>query len=484
MSSVKQETLSGVKWTAIENFSVNGIQFIIGIVMARLLAPEDYGVIGMIAIFIAISQTFINCGFSAALIRKIDRTQADYSTVFYFNFVTAIFFYILLFFAAPYIADFFNTPILKAVVRVIAINLVIGSLAAVHRVTLTIKIDFKSQAIVSFTSCILSGSVGLYLAYTGYGVWALVGQQVLGALLSAIGIWWTSHWHPSFIFSWSSFKQLFSFGSKLLAANLLHTIYMNFTTMAIGKFYSPTQLGYYNRGNNFASLPSSNLVGILQRVTFPILSKIQDDEERLIGVYRKYIRITSLPVFFLMCMLVGISKAMVIILIGEKWLDCVIYLQILCFAMMFDHITTVNMNLLQVKGRSDYVLKTEFIKKSISFAMIIAAIPLGVVAICISRAIYTQIAIFLSTYYTGKAYGLSYRKQFVDFFPYFAKAMIAMTPSLILCSTDINPYLTITFGIILNTIIYFLFVRKDEQWFEVKDLALGFIKRLRNETSN
>lgn len=479
MSSVKQETLSGVKWTAIENFSVNGIQFIIGIVMARLLTPEDYGVLGMIAIFIAISQTFINCGFSAALIRKIDRTQADYSTVFYFNFVTAIFFYILLFFAAPYIAAFFNTPILKGVVRVIAVNLIINSLAAVHRATLTIKIDFKSQAIVSFVTCIFSGSVGLYLAYTGWGVWALVGQQVLGALLSAIGIWWTSHWHPSFIFSLSSFKELFSFGSKLLAANLLHSIYTNFTTMAIGKFYSSTQLGYYNRGSNFASLPSSNLVGILQRVTFPILSKLQEDDERLIGVYRKYICITSLPVFFLMCMLVGISKPMVIILIGEKWLDCVIYLQILCFAMMFDHITTVNMNLLQVKGRSDYVLKTEFIKKAISFAMIIAAIPLGVVAICISRVIYTQIAIFLSTYYTGKIYGLSYRKQFIDFFPYFAKAMIAMAPSLILCSTIINPYLTITIGIIINTIIYFLFVRKDEQWFEIKELALGFIKRTR-----
>lgn len=479
MSSVKQETISGVKWSAIENFSVQGVQFVLGITMARLLLPKDYGVLGMIAIFIAISQTFINCGFTAALIRKIDRTQTDCSTVFYFNFVTAIFFYLILFITAPYIAEFFNTPILKSVVRVIAINLVIDSLAAVHRATLTIKIDFKSQAIVSFTTCILSGFVGLYLAYTGYGVWALVWQQVLGALLSAMGIWWTSHWHPSLIFSWPSFKELFAFGSKLLAANLLHTIYMNFTTMAIGKYYSASQLGYYNRGNNFASLPSSNLVGILQRVTFPILSKIQDDEEHLICVYRKYIRITSLPVFFLMCMLVGISKPMVILLIGEKWLDCVIYLQILCFAMMFDHITTVNMNLLQVKGRSDYVLRTEFIKKTISFAMIIAAIPLGVMAICLSRVIYTQIAIFLSTYYTGKAYGLSYRKQFVDFFPYFAKAMIAMSLSLILCSTDFTPYATITVGIIINSVIFYLLVRRDDLWIEVKDLALGFLKRFR-----
>lgn len=479
MGVVKQETLSGVKWSAIENFSVQGLQFVIGLVMARLLVPSDYGVLGMIAIFIAISQTFINCGFTAALIRKINRTQADCSTVFFFNIASALFFYILLFFSAPYIADFFNTPILISIVRVIAINLVVDSLSAVHRTQLTIKIDFKSQAIISFVTCVVSGSIALYLAYIGYGVWALVYQQIIAAGLSAIGTWWASQWQPSLVFSWYSFKELFAFGSKLLTANLLHTLYMNLTTLVIGRFYSATQLGYYTRGDNFASLPSSNLVGILQRVTFPILSKIQNEEERMLGVYRKYIRFTSLPVFFLMCMLVGISKPMVVILITEKWIDCVVYLQVLCFAMMFDHITTINMNLLQVKGRSDLVLKTEIIKKSISFAMIIGAVPFGVLAICVSRVIYTQIAIFLSTYYTGKTYGLSYKKQFSDFFPYFAKAIFAMVPSLILCSTNINPFVTITVGICVNTAIYYMFVRTDEQWLEVKEMIGGYFGKFK-----
>lgn len=476
MSSVRQATLSGVKWSAIENFSVQGIQFILGLIMARLLMPEDYGVLGMIGIFIAVSQTFINCGFTAALIRKIDRTQADCSTVFFFNIAAATFFYVLLFFAAPYIANFFDTPILTSVVRVIAINLVIDSLSAVHRTQLTIRIDFKSQAIISFITCIVSGAIALYLAYSGFGVWALVFQQVIAATLSAVCTWWASHWHPSLVFSKQSFKDFFSFGSKLLTANLLHTLYMNITTMAIGKYYSAAQLGYYSRGNNFASLPSSNLVGILQRVTFPILSKIQNDEARMLGVYRKYIRITSLPVFFLMCMLVAVSKPLVIIVITDKWIDCVIYLQVLCFAMMFDHITTVNMNLLQVKGRSDLVLKTEFIKKGISFAMIIASIPFGVLAICISRVIYTQIAIFLSTYYTGKAYGLSYRKQFNDFFPYFLRAMIAMAPSLVLCTFDFNPYMAITLGILVNTLIYYILIRTDVTWKEVKSMILDYFK--------
>ncbi|WP_303005022.1 lipopolysaccharide biosynthesis protein [Bacteroides congonensis] len=476
MGSVRQETLSGVKWTAIENFSIQGIQFFLGLVMARLLSPSDYGVLGMIGIFIAISQTFINCGFTSALIRKIDRTQEDCSTVFYFNIIAALFFYLLLFFTAPYISYFFETPVLRVVIRVIAINLVIDSLAAVHRTQLTIKIDFRSQAIISFITCILSGAVGVYLAYKGYGVWALVYQQVAGAILNVILTWYVSKWIPSFIFSKSSFCELFAFGSKLLGANLLHTFYSNVTTIAIGKFYSAKELGFYTRGNNFASLPSSNLVGILQRVTFPILSKIQNDEERLLGVYDKYIRITSLPVFFLMCLLVSVSKPLILILITDKWYDSVIYLQILCFAMMFDHITTVNMNLLQVRGRSDLVLKTEIIKKSISFAMIIASIPLGVMAICISRVVYTQIAIFLSTYYTGKEYGLSYKSQFKSFFPYFFYGIIAMLPSLLLCTTDLSPYITLPTGIIVNTAIYYFLIRKDSIWLELKELLLSKLK--------
>lgn len=476
MGSVKQDTLSGVKWTALENFSIQGVQFILGLIMARLLTPTDYGVLGMIGIFIAVSQTFINCGFTAALIRKINRTQEDCSTVFYFNIAAAGFFYILLFFAAPYIADFFNTPILKPVVRVIAINLVIDSLAAVHRTLLTIKIDFKSQAIISFTNCVISGIIGICLAYYGFGVWALVYQQIIGAVLNVILTWSVSKWKPIGGFSLASFKELFSFGSKLLGANLLHTLYANVTTLAIGKFYSAKDLGYYTRGNNFASLPSSNLIGILQRVTFPILSKIQEDETRLLGVYEKYIRVTSLPVFFMMCLLAAISKPLILILLTAKWYDSIIYLQILCFAMMFDHVTTINMNLLQVKGRSNLVLKTEVIKKSISFAMIIASIPLGVIAICCSRVIYTQIAIFLSTYYTGKEYGLSYKSQFKCFFPYFIKSLLAVIPAFIFCFADISPYITLSAGIIVSCAIYYLLIRKDLIWIELKELVLPKLK--------
>ncbi len=477
MATVKQETISGVKWSAIENFSVQGLQFILGIIMARILSPEDYGIVGMIGIFLAVSQTFINCGFTAALIRKIDRTQEDYSTVFFFNVFAALFFYCILFSIAPYISNFFKTPILTDIIRVISINLVIDSLSAVHRTQLTIRIDFKSQAIISLITCLSTGSLGIYLAYSGLGVWALVFQSVTAAIVNALLTWWFSNWKPSLIFSKQSFDNLFSFGSKLLGANLLHTFYANITTLIIGKFFSASELGYYTRGNNFASLPSANLIGILQRVTFPILSKIQNDEEHLIVVYRKYIQITSLPIFFLMIMLAAISKPLILVLITEEWANTTIYLQVLCFAMMFDHITTINMNLLQVKGRSDYVLKTEIIKKAISFIMIFAAIPFGVLAICISRVIYTQIAIFLSTYYTGKVYGLSYNDQFRDFFPYFCKSMFAAFPAFLICCYNLNPYISLFCGIVINSLLYFILIRRDEQWIILRELAINFLNK-------
>lgn len=476
MRSLKQDTTYGVKWSSIESFSVQGMQFLFGVIMARLLLPEDYGILGMIGIFIAVSQTFINCGFTSALIRKIDRSQEDSSTVFYFNVIVAILCYVVLFFSAPYIAFFFATPILCEVLRVLAINLVIDSLGAVHRTQLLIRIDFKRLALISLICCCLSSFFGLYLAYSGYGVWALVYQQILNAVLVTILSWFFSHWHPSFLFSWSSFRELFAFGSNLLVANLLHTVYNNITTIIVGKYYSAKDLGFYARGNNMAALPSGNIMAILQRVTFPIMAKIQDDQQYLLYVFEKYIRMSSLPIFFLMCLLAGISKPLVLILLTDKWADAVIYLQILCFALMFDHITGINMNLLQVNGRSDYVLKTEVIKKGISFAMILASIPFGIIAVCISRVLYTQIAVFLSCYYTDKAYGLSYKRQLRDFSPYFICAVVAMIPSLLLCSSDINPYLSLCVGGLANVLFFYILIRKDMVWLELQNMLISKLK--------
>ena len=271
LSSLKQKTLSGVLWSCVERFSVQGIQFVIMVIMARILLPSDYGMIGMLAIFIAIAQTLIDSGFSNALIQKKDRSEIDYSTVFYFNIAVGIVLYFILFFSSPLIARFYNTPELTGLTRVLALNLFINSLAVVQRAILSIKIDFKTQAKASFSAAIISGIVGIVMAYTGFGVWSLAVQTVLNAFVNTVLLWIFSKWIPLKVFSFESFKKLFTFGSKLLASGLLDTIYRNIYTIVIGKKFASTDLGYFTRADQFAQFPSSNLTGIIQRVTFPCI---------------------------------------------------------------------------------------------------------------------------------------------------------------------------------------------------------------------
>ena len=472
MGELTDKTLSGVKWNAIGRFSTQGISFVISVLLARILSPSDYGVVGMIGIFMAIAQTFINSGFGSALIRKKDCTDEDYSTAFYFNVVVGIVCYLILFFSAPLIAEFFNTPILKDIVRVLSINLFLGSLTIVQTAKLTAAVDFKSQAKISLVATIVSGCIGLLMAYNGYGVWSLVYQSVSSSLVSTILFWFVTKWRPLRSFSKQSFKYLFGFGSKILSASLLHTIYSNLTTILIGKFYTPKDLGYYTRGENLAVLPSSNLTGILQSVTYPILSKIQDDDARLISVYRKYIRITSMAIFFGMFLMAALSEPLILTLLTDKWQNSIIYLQVFCFAYMFDHICQLNLNILYVKGRSDLVLRLEVIKKTISISMIVAAIPFGVLAICISRALYTQIAVILNTYYTGKLFGLGYLAQVEDFIKYLLFSFLAVLPAFLLSFTPLSSILVLAIGGTAACLIYWLLVRKDECFVELLSLVL------------
>ena len=275
MSDIRSNTVDGVKWSAIEKFSVQGIMFLVSLVLARLLTPSDFGLVGMLSIFIAISQTFIDSGFSSALIRKADRTEIDNSTAFYFNIIVGLISYLALYVVAPYIADFYNTPVLKDITRVLGITLFLNSLTVVQVALLTINVDFKTQAKVNFTSAILSGIIGILMAYNGWGVWALVYQQVIRSALCVLFLWIATKWKPLFVFSWVSFKNLFSFGSKILMSGLLHTVYLNVANLVIGKFYTSKDLGFYERGQQFGRVPIDSMVMIFQRVTYPIMSSIQ-----------------------------------------------------------------------------------------------------------------------------------------------------------------------------------------------------------------
>ena len=472
MSSITEDTISGVKWTAIEKVSTQIVNFLLGLLLARLLDPSDFGTIGMLGIFMAISSTFIDSGFSSALIRKPEISDEDYSTAFYFNIIAGLVCYALMFVCSSLIADFFEMPILNGIVKVYSVTLFINSLTSVQYAKLNRELNFRLQAKISFVSALFTGLIGVGLAYLGFGVWALVWQAIASSALRAGLLWTFAHWRPDSGFSKVSFKYLFSYGSKLLASGLLHTLYSNLSTLAIGKFYTASDLGYYSKGNHFAALPTGSITGILQKVTFPLLSKIQNDDDRLIRVYRKYIRMTSCGIFFLMCLLASLASPLVEFLLTDKWLESAIFVQIFCFALMFDHICQLNLTLLQVKGRSDLFLKLEVIKKSIAFAILCAAIPFGVKAICITSVFYTQIAVYINTYFTGKLFGLGYLAQLKDFGKYFIISLVACLPAFLISFSEMSPILILLLGSILAVFTYccILGLGKDRDFYELLQL--------------
>lgn len=467
MTKIKDDTLRGVKWTAIEKIFLQGIQFIIGLILARLLEPSDFGLVGMLTIFISISQTFVDGGFSNALIRKIDCTETDCSTAFYFNIVIGLVCYVTLFFAAPFVALFFSAPILGDLLKVIGLSIFVNSLAIVQIAKLTIDINFKAQAYATVLSVVLSGLIGIVMAYRGYGVWSLAWQTVFNAIFKCIILWGQTKWKPKLVFSITSFKNLFGYGSKLLISNLIGTIYTNMTTIAIGKFYTSKDLGFYSRGLQFAHLPSTALIDTIGRVTFPIMAKIQNDNECLVAIYRKYIRVTSMPIFFFLVLLAAISKPLIIVLLTEKWANATIFLQIFCFAFLTEHISKLNLNLLQVKGRSDLYLRLEIIKKIIAFAILACSIPFGVIVICLSKVLNGQVTLFINTYYTGKLFNLGYIKQISDFSKYMLLSLLACFPAYLLTYSSLPSLLQLCLGCIVAVVLYFVFLRKDDIMIEV-----------------
>ena len=414
MSSLKEKTVKGVMWSSIDRFSTQGIQFVFSILIARLLLPSDYGAVAMLNIFLAISQTFIDSGFSTALIRKLDRTETDFCTVFYFNIVVGLFFYIVLWLASPYIAAFYEIPLLEDITKVLALTFVFSSFSGIQSARLSIAIDFKTKAKISIIVTILTGSVGLWMAYNGYGVWALVIQAVSWSLLRTILLWLFVRWMPKLVFSWKSFKEMFSFGSKLLASGLLDTTYNNIYTLVIGKVFSSTTLGLYSRASGLAQYPSSNITGVLQGVIFPVLSSIQNETERLADAYKRFLRISAFIVFPLMVGLAAVADPLIGLVLTDKWEGAIYLLQIVCFSMMWYPIHAINLNLLQVKGRSDFFLKVEIIKKIQGVIVLCITVPMGIVAMCYGSVISSLLCLIYNTYYTQKLIGYGYAAQMKD----------------------------------------------------------------------
>lgn len=458
MNSLKHQAIQGTLWSAIEKFALLGIQFVLQIILARLLTPQDYGIVGILAVFLAIANAFIDCGFTSALVQNQQRTEEDFSTAFYFNVIISFVFYALLFVTAPLIASFYKMPILMPVTRILAFTLPISALGAINRTKLQIAVDFKTQAKATLSAIILSGFIGVGLAYKGFGVWALVMQTILNALLNTVILFYFVHWFPMLKFSFISFQKMFGFGSKLLAASLLDVFYFNMYPLVIGKMFSATDLGLYSRASSFAHLPSTLTTNIATRVTFPVFSQIQDDLGRLFMAYKKYLSVISGIYAPIVLGLYAIAKPLILVLIGEKWLPAVPLLQILCIACLFDCIAHINLNLLYVKGYTGAVLKLNIIKRIISFGILFLSLPFGLLGLCIGQVIYSQFALFLNTYYTKKILGFGYWAQIQDVFPIYVVAAVSCAIASGITWLPLLAWVQLVLGVSISACVYIFLI--------------------------
>lgn len=473
--SLKQKTVNGLIWSSIDNFANLGVQFTVGIILARILTPHEFGLIGILMIFIAFSQSIVNSGFSQALIRKTDCNNTDYSTVFYFNLAIGILFYFVLYFTSELISDFFDEPQLNQIIKVFSIIIVVEAFTIIQRTILTKRVDFKLQAKISLIASVASGIIAIVMAYNNLGVWSLVALHVGRRALNSLLLWLWNRWKPLFVFSTQSFKELFAFGSKLLLSGLIDTLYRNIYYLVIGKFFSAQDLGYYTRANEFKRIPSENLNSIIGRVSYPVLSSMQDDIPRLRNNYQKLIRSTMLITFVLMVGMAAVAEPMIITLIGEKWRPSIIYLQMLSFVGMMYPLHALNLNMLQVSGRSDLFLKLEIIKKILAVPIIIIGIIWGIKIMIAGMMLNALIAYYLNSYWSGRFIDYSFKQQVADIFPSFILALsMGVGVYLLGLALPFNPLFKFITQTLAGTAFIFLFceITKFKDYIFIKELLV------------
>lgn len=422
MTSLKQKTISGILWSFIENFSRLGITFIIGIIMARLLSPREFGLIGMITVFVALSNSLVDSGFTQALIRKKNCTQDDYSTVFYFNLFAGFLLYGILYLFAPGISAFYNEPRLTPIIRLQGVIVLINALTLIQRTILVKRVDFKLQTKISIVASILAGITGITLAYKGYGVWSLVWNAILVSALTSLLLWIFNRWRPVLRFSLDHLKEHFHFGYKLLLSGLLNTAWKNIYMLVIGKFFATETLGFYTRADMFKKVPSQNITTVISRVSYPVLSQLQDDPKRLKFGYHKLIVCSTLVTFVLMLGMAAVAEPMILLLLGDPWRESIWMLQVICFAGMLYPLHALNLNMLKVQGRSDLFLRLEIYKKILALPVIVLGVLFGMRVLLLGMVVNSFIAYTLNSYWSGKLLNYSIMAQLKDIIPSFLLA--------------------------------------------------------------
>lgn len=480
---LKDKTVRGVGWSAIDNVAQYAVSFIVGIVLARLLSPDDYGLLGIIAIFTAICTTLINGGFTNALIRKKDATDDDYNTAFIVNLGMSLLLYAIIFFCSPLIAKFFEREELVLLTRVTSVSMILGALAIVQQTRLTKRIDFKTQTKITLIASISSGIIGIVMALLGCGVWSLVAQQISSQLLRTVFLWFFNKWVPSLKFSKTSFNSLFGFGWKLMASGLLDTLWKELYQVVVGKFYSSATLGQYTRAKQFSQLFSSNLTAVIQRVTFPVLSNIQDDKARMIGAYRRIIKTTMFITAICMFSLAAVSEPLLYCLIGPKWHEAATYLPLICISGALYPLHAINLNMLQVQGRSDLFLVLEIIKKIIALGPLFVGAFVGIMPMLYVNLLVGVISYFLNSYWTGKYLGYSSWMQIKDIAPSFGLASIIAISAWFLKFLPISNWVVLPLQFVVCIIVFFVVckITKIHEYDEAKQLLLPIIQKIKRK---
>jgi len=479
--SLKQKTYKGFLWSFIERILTQFIQFALGIILARILFPSDYGLIGMMTIFIVISRLFIDSGLATALVQKQNRTEKDFSTVFYFNIIICLACYVFFYVAAPYISTFYHTPELTRIIRIFFISLIIDSFASIQITKLRIALDFKKKAICNLFAVVISGGVGVWMAYSGYGVWSLVMQTIINSLVTLILLTVLVRWKPLPIFSKSSFKQLFGFGSKMLGAMLIDAIIDNLYLFLIGRYFSKEKVGFYTRGVQVPSVIVVTLSTMLESVTYPVMASIQDNKEYLTGVYRRLIRMVSFLIVPAMFGLAFISEPFVRFFLTEKWMPAVILMQWLCFIRIFTPINLLNMSLLNAIGRSDLFLKMNLIRFPITIVLLIIAIPHGIEVVVISQFFMSIISFIINSYMPGKLFGYGAFAQFRDLLPAILSSAIMLAVMFAVTYPIKGDLVKMIVSIIVGSVSYLLIniLFKNDGIMEIRSVLVAGYKKFK-----
>lgn len=479
--SLRDKAVSGVGWSATDAFLGQSVTFVVGIVLARLLTPAEYGLIGIVTIFTTILGSFVDSGFSNALIRKKDISNDDYNTMFITNMLISVLMYAVLYFCAPWISHFFNRPELINLTRVTGLLLILQAFTIVQVTILTKRIDFKTKTKATVIAAILSGIIGIGMAYMGFGVWSLVGQKLSNQLVLSLCLWVLNKWWPSLKFQKSSFKYMWGFGWKILVSGLLNSVWNQLYQLVVGKFYSPATLGQYSRAKDYASFLSANFTSIIQRVSYPVIAEVQDEKTRMLAAYRKVIKDTMFVTTICIISLGAVAGPLIYCLIGPNWNEAASFLPYICISLSLFPLHAINLNMLQVQGRSDIYLYLEIVKKVIAIGPICLGIFVNIYWMLIGSIITGIIAFFLNSYYTGKSLGYTSWMQLKDVFPSYIISFVVAFSVYFLKYLPISNWIILPVQVVVGIGVFFLICEttKMEEYEEVKGIVIRYLSKLK-----